>query len=111
MARFINLFDLFFELEFVFAMLYLSILSSLGTSYLSNYALSRLPAAQMSVFNNLATLITILAGVVFLQESFYYYHAIGTILIIAGIIGVNNFGKGRVKHRERKKSTLRRRSV
>ncbi|WP_232698674.1 DMT family transporter [Brevibacillus daliensis] len=83
----------FFHIDFVLAILYLSVLSSLGTSYLSNYALSQLPASQVSVFSNLATLITILAGIVFLNESFHYYHAIGTCIIIAGIIGVNYFGK------------------
>lgn len=101
----------FWHLDFVLAILYLSILSSLGTSYLANYALSKLQAAQMSVFNNLATLITILAGIFFLQESFHYYHAIGTCLIIAGIVGVNYLGKGSVKFWVRKGPTLGRKSI
>ncbi|MEG6584259.1 DMT family transporter [Dendrosporobacter sp. 1207_IL3150] len=86
----INLFmQPFTHLNFVIAMLYLGILSSLGTSYLSNYALSQLQASQMSVFSNLATLITVLAGIVILNEPFHYYHAIGACVIIAGIVGVN----------------------
>ncbi|MGG3450291.1 DMT family transporter [Domibacillus aminovorans] len=83
----------FLHIDFVIAILYLGILSSLVTSYLSNFALSQLLASQMSVFSNLATLITILAGIVFLHEAFHYYHAIGTCIIIAGIIGVNYFAK------------------
>jgi len=71
----------------------------LVTSYLSTYALSILPAFQMSVFGNLTTVITIGAGIIFLNESFYFYHIIGTVLIVLGVIGVNYFrGKEEVKN-------------
>ena len=43
----------------------------------------------MSVFVNLSTVISIEAGVVFLNESVFYYHIIGSFLIIIGVIGVN----------------------
>ncbi len=79
-------------MEFVLAILYLGILSSLGTSYLSNFALSKIEAAQMSVFSNVATLITIIAGVLFLQEAFHLYHLIGGIMIIIGVVGTNLVG-------------------
>lgn len=78
---------------FIIAILYLGVLSSLGTSYLSNYALSKMPASKMSVFTNLSTLIAILAGVIFLEEQLFYYHIIGALLIIAGVIGTNYFDK------------------
>lgn len=84
------------HVDFVIAILYLGLLSSLGTSYLSNYALSKLEASQMSVFSNFATLITILAGVLVLQEVFHLYHFIGGILIIIGVIGTNYFGHRKV---------------
>lgn len=77
--------------NYLFAILYLGILSTLVTSYLSAYALSLLPAFQISVFGNLTTVITIVAGIIFLGESFYYYYIIGTILIVLGVIGVNYF--------------------
>lgn len=82
-------FEPFTDLSFVLAIIYLGGLSTLLTSFLSNYTLSRIPASKMSIFTNLATLITILAGIVFLQESLYYYHIIGAILIIAGVITTN----------------------
>ncbi len=92
--------DEFFQplthVDFVIAILYLGLLSSLGTSYLSNYALSKLEASKMSVFSNFATLITILAGVLFLQEVFHLYHFIGGIIIIIGVIGTNYFGQRQV---------------
>ncbi|PHF64461.1 DMT family transporter [Priestia aryabhattai] len=82
----------FVHLNFVIAIVYLGLLSSLVTSYLSNYALSIIEASKMSVFSNFATLITILAGVIFLKEQFHLYHLVGAIIIIAGVIGTNCFG-------------------
>ncbi|WP_350302358.1 DMT family transporter [Peribacillus frigoritolerans] len=83
---------------FLLSILYLGALSSLLTAFLSNYALSILPASKMSVFSNLATLITIMAGVIFLHESIHYYHVIGAMIILAGVIGTNYFGGNRSKH-------------
>lgn len=74
---------------FLISILYLGVLSSLGTSWLSNYVLSKIEASKMSVFGNLATLISMIAGVIFLQEQLEYYHIIGAIMIIAGILGIN----------------------
>jgi drug/metabolite transporter (DMT)-like permease len=74
---------------FLVSIFYLGVLSSLGTSWLSNYALSKIEASKMSVFGNLATLISMIAGVIFLQEQLEYYHIIGAIMIIAGILGTN----------------------
>lgn len=52
----------------------------------------------MSVFSNLATLITIIAGVIFLHESIHYYHVVGAMIILVGVIGTNYFGSNRSKH-------------
>lgn len=85
--------------KFIVAILYLGVLSSLVTSLLTNYILSRIEASKMSVFTNLGTVISIIAGVVFLKEDIFYYHIIGSILIIAGVIGTNFLDKkfGRAK--------------
>lgn len=85
----ISHFEPFFSPIFVISILYLGGLSSLVSSLLSNYTLSKLEASKMSVFTNLSTLITILAGVMFLEETLHYYHIIGAILIILGIVGTN----------------------
>ncbi|MBK3496536.1 DMT family transporter [Viridibacillus sp. YIM B01967] len=84
------------HIDFVLAIFYLGILSSLITSFLSNYALSKMAASNMSVFSNFATLITILAGVIFLQEEFHFYHLVGATVIITGIVGTSYYGN-RVK--------------
>ena len=72
---------------FVLSVLYLGVLSSFATSFLSNYALSKIEAAKISMFNHLATLVTILAGIIWLGESLEWFHFAGTGMIIAGIIG------------------------
>jgi len=75
--------------QFLITILYLSILSSIGTSFLSNYAVSKMDAAIVGIFANLSTVVSIFAGVFVLNENFYMYHFIGTVLILIGVIGVN----------------------
>lgn len=71
------------------AVLFLGILSSLVTSYLSNYVLSKIEASQMSVFANLATLISIIAGIFVLGEELQGFHIVGGVLILIGVVGRN----------------------
>lgn len=83
----------FTNITYLISILYLGILSSLGTLLLTNYILSKMEASRMSVFSNLGTVISIVAGVVFLNENIFYFHIIGSILIIGGVIGTNYFKK------------------
>ncbi|MDD4159497.1 MAG: DMT family transporter [Synergistaceae bacterium] len=89
--------DSFFEplnnSRFIVSIVYLGVFSSLGTSMLTNYILSRIEASKMCVFTNLSTVISITAGVIFLNEKIYYYHIAGSICIVLGVIGTNCFGK------------------
>ena len=78
-----------YQPRFIMAVVYLGVLSSLVTSLLANYALSKIDASKMCVFTNLSTVISIIAGVIFLNEKIYYYHIIGSILIISGVVGTN----------------------
>lgn len=82
-------FSAFSSQDFLISILYLGILSSVVTSLLSNYALSIISAPKMSVFNNLSTLVTVVAGVLLLNETLYYYHIIGIMSILIGILGTN----------------------
>ncbi|KNF08335.1 putative drug/metabolite transporter [Gottschalkia purinilytica] len=81
----------FSNLSFVLSMLYLGILACLVTSALTNYILSKIEASKMNVFVNLTTVVSIFAGAVFLKERIYSYHIIGSLMIIAGVIGANCF--------------------
>ena len=84
------------EPGFIAAFVYLGVLSSLVTSLLTNFALSKIDASRMCVFTNLSTVISIIAGVVFLKENIYFYHLIGSLMIIGGVIGTNCFCKRNV---------------
>ncbi|MGV3136928.1 DMT family transporter [Brevibacillus agri] len=77
---------------FVIAILYLGVLASLVTSFMTNFALSKMEASKMSVFNNLSTIVTIAAGALFLQEQLAYYHLLGALMIILGVVGTNFLG-------------------
>ncbi|MBO8156894.1 MAG: DMT family transporter [Bacillaceae bacterium] len=75
--------------QFLIAVAFLGIFATMITSLLANYVLSKLSAAKMSVFSNLSTVISIIAGVVILDEQVHSYHLLGSALIIAGVIGTN----------------------
>ncbi|MNO28672.1 O-acetylserine/cysteine export protein [compost metagenome] len=77
------------NMQFVWAIVYLGILASLVTSLLASYALTQLESSKISVFSNLSTVISIAAGSFLLGEALTVYHYIGTVLIIAGVIGTN----------------------
>ncbi|SFM06584.1 Permease of the drug/metabolite transporter (DMT) superfamily [Paenibacillus sp. 1_12] len=82
-------FDPFMNLWFVGAILYLGVMASLVSSFLSNYTLSKMEASKMSVFNNVSTLVTVTTGIIFLQEQLTQDTIIGGAAIIAGVIGAN----------------------
>jgi len=77
--------------SYLLSIIYLGVLSSLMTSILSNYMLSKLPASRAGTFLNLVTVVTILAGVFILKEEIHTYHLIGVVLIVSGVIGANYF--------------------
>ncbi|WP_315672201.1 DMT family transporter [Clostridium sp. 19966] len=75
---------------FIESMVYLAILSSIIAYFLVNFSLSKLEASIASVFSNISTIVSIIAGVVLLGESFHYYHLIGSALILIGVWGTNS---------------------
>lgn len=82
-------FEPFMSPTFVWAILYLGVLSSLVTSLLSTYALGKLEATKVGLFSNVSTAVTILAGMLFLNESLYWYHYVGIAAILVGTLGFN----------------------
>lgn len=87
------------NIKFIISILYLGVLSTLGTSLLTNYSLSKLEASKMTVFSNLGTVISIVAGVIFLKEKIFYYHIIGSLMIIGGVLGTNFLDSKNIKSR------------
>ncbi len=82
----IEFFQPFEHTHFLWAILYLGILSSVLTSFFTNYALPLIPASQMAVFNNLSPIFAILGGVLFLNETLYMYHIVGGIFVSIGVV-------------------------
>jgi len=78
---------LLLNLELVLPLLYLGLVASIGGFFLVNYTLSRLPAHVSSIYSNLSTVVAIVAGAIFLQETLAYYHYLGAIMIIGGVYG------------------------
>ena len=80
--------------SFLVAVLFLGVLSSLITSLLSAFALKTLQAVRVGLFNNVGTIVSILAGTLFLHEEFRWYHLPGIIAILTGTIAFNLIGNG-----------------
>lgn len=74
---------------FVGAVVYLAVVSSIIAFFCMNYATTYLPVTQSSSFANLATLVSIIAGVIFLHESFGLKEAVGAVLILCGVYRLN----------------------
>lgn len=88
----VNFFIPLKSLNFIIAVLYLGIFSTFGTSYLTIFILSHLESYKMSVFGNFSTVVSIVAGALFLNEKIFFYHIFGSFLIISGVIGANLLG-------------------
>lgn len=74
---------------FMLDVLYLGLFTSVGTSFLAMYSLKDLEAAKVGIIQNLSVVVSILAGVLVLHEAFLSYHAVGSLLIIAGVVLAN----------------------
>ncbi|RKP58110.1 DMT family transporter [Cohnella endophytica] len=81
------------SLTFDLSILYMGGMASLVTALLANYALSKIEASKISVFSNLSTIVSLTAGAMFLDEKNTVYHVVGSLLIIAGVLGTNRFGR------------------
>jgi drug/metabolite transporter (DMT)-like permease len=90
----------FQSFSFVFSVVYLGVIASIIGFFLVNYNLKYLPAHVSSIFANVATLTSIIAGVIFLNEILYWYHMIGALMIISGVMGVILFRRKKAKNQE-----------
>lgn len=78
---------------FIWSILYLGVLSSLVASLTFTYMLSRLEASRTSVFSNVSTIVSMVAGALFLGEKIAVYHVIGSAMIIIGVMGTAGLGR------------------
>jgi drug/metabolite transporter (DMT)-like permease len=78
--------------QFVFAALYLSLGASVAGYLLFNYAVANAPMANVVSLSNLTTVLSVIAGVVFLHEPFSFGSVVALVVILAGIWGVQKTG-------------------
>lgn len=76
--------------RFWVSIIYLSCISSVGAFLLLNKALDVLDVARSLVFANAPTVISVLAGVLLLKEHFTAVQAVGIVMVIIGVWGVNS---------------------
>lgn len=78
---------------FWLTVLYLGVLSS-GLAYgLLNFANSHLTVTETSLFSNVVTVVSVLAGVILLKEPFTLLQVIGVVLILTCVFIANVAGK------------------
>lgn len=73
------------SLPFMGAMGYLALVSSIGAFMMLNFANNHLPVAKTTAFCNLTTVISVFAGVVFLNEPFSAVMLIAAAMIVVGV--------------------------
>lgn len=73
------------SMEFWGGMIYLSVFSSVAAFMALNFGSSYLPVSQGTIFANLTTVISIVAGVVILHEKFTIQQVIGAAVILASV--------------------------
>lgn len=77
--------------EFIIAIIYLAVVSSVLAFLVYNFATSNITVIEASSFSNIITVVTVLAGVFILKESLNLWGYILCGIIIMGVWGVNWF--------------------
>lgn len=85
-------FALFGNTKFLLATAYLGIFCIMFTAQLMSYMMAHMPAVQGTLYGNVSTAISIIAGTIFLSEPLQAYHIICAGLIVAGVVGISLSG-------------------
>ena len=75
--------------DFLVAILYLGIGSSVVAFLLYNTSIAKIGATRAVSFAGISTIVAIIAGVTILQESFTFLQGVGAALVISGVYMVN----------------------
>lgn len=83
--------------DFLIAILYQGLGCSVIAFFLSNVAIANIGTNRTASFVGLSTVVSIIAGVVLLKESFTLNQVIGTVLIVAGVYLANGVSSEKTK--------------
>lgn len=75
------------------AVVYLGIVSSVVAYFLLNFANAYLTVSEASLFSNVTTVVSVLAGVVLLKEPFGLWQIVGVAVILVCVYAANATGK------------------
>ncbi len=75
----------FFKTDVLANTLYCGILASFLCMFLLNYATTKISASAVSFVSNFTVIVSMLVGVIFLNESLFWYHIVGILLIGSSI--------------------------
>jgi len=84
----IKIISSFTEPSYVFAELFLGVISSVVAFLCLNYANTYLPVAKTTVFSNFTAVVSVIAGAIFLDEKLTVQTVVSTLMIIIGVWGV-----------------------
>ncbi len=76
------------DAKYLLAIGFLGLCCSVGSYFLSSYAITYMTVARETVFANLTTAVSVFAGAFFLREPFSLVGALFCAMILAGIYGV-----------------------
>lgn len=77
------------HLEFITSLLFLGVIASVVAFFCVNYGLSYIKVYTQTILSNLTTVVSIFAGVVFLNDSFKGLQIVGVLLILISVFGVS----------------------
>ena len=75
------------------AVIYLGVVSSVVAYFLLNFANAHLTVSEASLFSNVTTVVSVLAGVVLLKEPFGLWQIVGVAVILVCVYAANAPGK------------------
>lgn len=78
--------------KFLVAILYLGICCTFITGSLISNSLRYLPAVNTTIWGNVSTAISVVAGALVLKEDLQIYQIVCTVLIITGVLGISFAG-------------------
>lgn len=84
----ISIVSSFANIRYTASIFYLGIVSSVVAFMMLNYANTHLPVAKTTAFTNLNTAVSVIAGALFLHESFTAATVAATLMIVIGVWGV-----------------------
>ena len=85
----LHYFDAFFVPQNIISFIMLSIVSTIIATAMNNFSMKKIQASTVAAFSGISTVVTILIGVVLLDEKLYAFHYIGFALILIRMIGVS----------------------